>query len=70
MLLEKSVDICLPISALKPFIKPPSENPIAASADVPIANSPATPAPTIPSLTIFSIMDLICYLIQLEHRMS
>ena len=53
ILLEKSGDISLQISALKPPNKPPSENPIAASADVPIANPPATPAPTISSLTMF-----------------
>ena len=47
ILLEKSDDMFLPISAPKPLNKPPSENPIAASADVPIANPPATPAPII-----------------------
>ena len=53
ILLEQSDDICLPISVLKPVNGPPSENPIAESADAPVANPPATPAVTISSLTVF-----------------
>ena len=47
ILFAKSDDMLLPISAPKPLNKPPSENPIAESADAPVANPPATPAPTI-----------------------
>ena len=53
ILLAKPLDTFLPISAPKPLNKPPSGNPIAASADVPIATPPATPAVTISSLTVF-----------------
>ena len=53
ILLAKSDDTCLPISVPKPLNKPPSENPIAESADAPIASPPATPAPTISSLAMF-----------------
>ena len=52
ILLAKSLDTFLPISAPKPVNKPPSEKPIAASADAPIYPIPATPAPTISSLTM------------------
>ena len=55
ILLEKSDDIFLLISAPKPDNKPPSLKPIAVSADAPMANPPATPAPTISSLTMFFI---------------
>ena len=75
ILLAKSLDTFLPISAPKPLNKPPSENPIAESADAPMASPLAAPTPTISFLIIFFvflcfIMGLICYLIQLEHRMS
>ena len=53
ILLAKSLDIFLPISAPKPVNKPPSENPVAESADAPIYHIPATPAPTISSLAMF-----------------
>ena len=53
ILFAKSLDTFLPISALKPLDIPPSENPIAASADAPTANPPATPAVIISSLTMF-----------------
>ena len=53
ILLAKSLDTFLPISAPKPLNIPPSENPIAASADAPMATPPAAPAVTISSLTIF-----------------
>ena len=69
ILLAKSLDTFLPISAPIPVNKPPSLKPIAASADAPIYPIPATPAPTISSLTMFLIMGLICYLIQLDYRM-
>ena len=55
ILLAKSGDTFLPISAPKPDNKPPSENPTAASADVPIASPPATPAPTI------SLFKYVCF---------
>ena len=68
--IRKSVETFLPISAPKPDNKPPSLNPIAESTVVPMANPPATPAPTISSLTMFFfIMGLVCYLIQQVHRM-
>ena len=44
----------LPISAPKPINKPPSENPIAESADAPVANPPAIPA----AITSFLIIDI------------
>ena len=47
ILLAKSLDTFLPIPAPKPLNKPPPGNPIAESADAPMANPPATPAPTI-----------------------
>ena len=69
ILLKKSDGICLPISAPKPLNKPPSENPVAASADAPIANPLAAPAVTISSLTMILIMDLVCYRKQWDYRM-
>ena len=54
ILSAKSVDTFLPISTLKPFNNPPSENTVAASADAPTANPPAAPAVTIASLIMFS----------------
>ena len=53
ILLAKSLDTFLPISAPKPINKPPSLKPVAESADAPMASPPATPAPTISSLTMF-----------------
>ena len=53
ILLTKSFDTFLPISAPEPDNKPPSLKPVAESTVVPIANPPATPAPTISSLTMF-----------------
>ena len=53
ILSAKSVDTFLPIPVPKPINNPPSEKPIAESADAPIDNPPATPAPTISSLTMF-----------------
>ena len=53
ILLAKSVETFSPISPPKPINKPPSENPIAASAVVPMDTPPATPAPTISFLTMF-----------------
>ena len=53
ILLEKSVETFLPISAPKPVNKPPSENPIVESADAPIYPIPAASAPTISFLTMF-----------------
>ena len=49
ILLTKSVETFLPISVPKPVNKPPSLKPVAESADAPMANPPATPAPTISS---------------------
>ena len=71
ILLARSVEIFLPISAPKPNNNPPSEKPTAESTVVPIASPPATPAPTVSSLTmfLFLIMGLRCYLIQLACRM-
>ena len=72
ILLAKSDDTFLPISAPKPLNKPPSLKPVAESTDAPMASPPATPAPTSSSLTMFSflkILDLICYLVQLDYRM-
>ena len=43
------------ISAPEPDNKPPSLKPIAVPADAPMANPPATPAPTISSLTMFFV---------------
>ena len=71
ILLAKSDDVCLPIPGPKPDNNPPSLKPVAPSADAPMANPLPTPAVTISSLTMFFlIMDLICYMKQLEHRMS
>ena len=53
VLSAKSVETFLPISVPKPVNNPPSEKPIAESTYVPIDNPPATPAPTISSLTVF-----------------
>ena len=53
ILLAKSLDTFLQISAPKPLNNPPSAKPTAESADVPMANPPAAPAPTISSLTMF-----------------
>ena len=70
ILLAKSLDTFLPISAPRPFNIPPSEIPIAASADAPMANPPAAPAVTISSLTMFfSIMVVLYSLKQWELRM-
>ena len=52
ILLAKSLDTFLPISAPKPDNKPPTLNPIAESTVVPMANPPATPPATISSLTM------------------
>ena len=69
ILLAKSLDTFLHISAPKPLNKPPSLKPVAESTDAPVASPPATPAPTISSLTMFFlIMGLICYLVQLDCR--
>ena len=43
----------MPISAPKPLNEPPSENPIAESADAPMASPLAAPTPTISFLTMF-----------------
>ena len=53
ILLAKSVETFLPISAPKPLNNPPSEKPIAESTDAPMANPPAAPAPTTSCLTMF-----------------
>ena len=53
ILLAKSFDTFLPISAPKPDNKPPSLKPVALSADAPIDNPPATPPATISSLPMF-----------------
>ena len=53
ILLAKSLDTSLPISAPKLNNKPPSLNPVAGSRVVPMANPPATPPATISSLTMF-----------------
>ena len=53
ILLVKSLDTFLPISTPRPDNKPPSLNPVAGSTVVPMANPPAAPAVTIPSLTTF-----------------
>ena len=55
ILLAKSLDTFLPISAPIPLKRPPSEKPIAESADAPMANPPATPVPIISSLTMFCV---------------
>ena len=52
-LLAKSDDTFLTISVPKPLNNPPSAKPIAESADAPMANPPAAPAPIISPLTIF-----------------
>ena len=60
ILLAKSVETLLPISAPKPLNNPPSEKPIAESTDAPMANPSAAPAPTILFLAMFfSIGDFI-----------
>ena len=53
ILLAKSDDTFLPISAPKPLNKPPSLKPVTESTDAPMASPPATPAPTISSLAMF-----------------
>ena len=53
ILLEKSDDIFLSISAPKPDNKPPSLKPVAESADAPMDSPLAAPAPTISSLIMF-----------------
>ena len=53
ILLAKSDDTLLPISAPKPLNTPPSAKPIAESADAPMANPLAAPAPTISCLIMF-----------------
>ena len=53
ILLAKTLDTFLPISAIIPANNPPSEKPIAESADAPIYPIPAAPAPTISSLIMF-----------------
>ena len=52
ILLAKSLDTFLPIAVPEPLNKPPSLKPIAESTVVPMANPPATPAPTISCLTM------------------
>ena len=49
----KSVDTFLPKSLPIILSNPPSEKPIALSADAPMASPPATPPATISSLTMF-----------------
>ena len=68
ILLAKSFDTFLPISAPKPVNNPQSLKPMALSADAPIDNPPAAPAVIISFLIMFLIMDLICYLIQQVPR--
>ena len=53
ILLARPNDTFLLISAPKPLNKPPLLKPVAGSTDAPIASPPATPAPTISSLTMF-----------------
>ena len=53
ILLAKSVETFLLISAPKPLNDPPSEKTIAESADAPMANPPAAPALTNSFLTMF-----------------
>ena len=53
ILLAKSVDTFLPISAPKPVNKPPPAKPMAPSADAPMDTPLAAPAVTISSLTMF-----------------
>ena len=53
ILLAKSDDMFLPMSAPKPDNKPPSLKPAAGSTVVPMASPPATPPATISSLTVF-----------------
>ena len=60
ILLAKSLDTFLPISAPIPVKRPPSEKPIAESADAPMANPPAALAFTNSFSTMsFSIGDFI-----------
>ena len=54
ILLAKSVETFLPISAPKPDNKPPSLKPVAESTVVPMANPPAAPPATISSLIFFN----------------
>ena len=54
ILLAKSLGTFLLISTPKPDNEPPSLKPVAESTVAPMANPPATPAPTISSLTMFS----------------
>ena len=60
ILLAKSDDMFLLISAPEPLNKPPSENPIAESADAPMASPLAAPTPTFSFLIrfFFLIMGL------------
>ena len=53
ILLAKSDDTFLPISAPKPVNKPPSLKPTALSIDAPMDTPPATPDPTNSFLTVF-----------------
>ena len=53
ILLARSNDTFLPISAPKPVNNPPSAKPIAESTDAPIDTPLAAPAPTISSLIMF-----------------
>ena len=53
ILLAKSDDTFLPISAPEPINKPPSLKPVAESTDAPIASPLAAPALTISFLTMF-----------------
>ena len=70
ILLANSLETFLFKSAPIPVKSPPSLKPVALSADGPIANPLATPAPTISFLIMFFlIMDLICYLKRLDYRM-
>ena len=57
ILLEKSVETFLPISAPTPVTKPPSQKPTAESTAVPMANPPATPVPT----TYFVVNSVFFY---------
>ena len=57
ILLAKSDDIFIPISAPKPDNKPPSLKPIALSIVPPMANPPAAPAVTSSSLTVFVVFN-------------
>ena len=52
LLFAKSVETFLPISLPKTVNTPSSAKPIAESADAPMDTPPATPTPTISSLTM------------------